>query len=250
MMRRRPAIAWLRDQEPFPSPDAALGPGSGLDGLLAASDTIDDRRLEAAYRSGIFPWYSDGQPVLWWSPDPRMVLRLANFRAGRSLRKRVLAWGADPSRSFGFDGDFRGVMRACAGAERPGQDGTWITDEIVDAYSALHRRGHAHSFELRRDGELVGGGYGVAIGRMFYGESMFARETDASKVALSTVAAFLQHHGFDMIDCQQNTRHLASFGAREEPRVTFLRDLAERTAGADLAEWPARWPIRLPRQCA
>ncbi|CAN5255829.1 leucyl/phenylalanyl-tRNA--protein transferase [soil metagenome] len=245
-MKPRTTVTWLRDDDPFPPASLALTPDSGMGGLLAASDDISDARLEAAYRHGVFPWYSHGQPVLWWSPDPRMVLRLDRFHAGHSLRKKVRQLARDPRWSFGFDGDFGAVIAACASSDRPGQDGTWITDEVIDAYRRLHVRGLAHSFELRHDGALIGGGYGVAIGRMFYGESMFTRQTDASKVALSTLAAFLQHHGFDMIDCQQNTRHLASFGAREESRAHFLADVDARLALAGLDHWPSHWPLALP----
>jgi len=176
-----------------------------------------------AYRQGIFPWYSGDQPVLWWSPDPRMVLFLDAFRVARSLRKRVKQQAVEVR----ADTAFRDVIEACANVLRPGQSGTWITPAIIDAYTALHKRGHAHSVEAWRDGELVGGLYGVAIGRMFYGESMFALEPDASKVALVHLVRVLRTLGFPMIDCQQETVHLASFGARPIPRDQF----ADRVAG-------------------
>ncbi|CAN5291082.1 leucyl/phenylalanyl-tRNA--protein transferase [soil metagenome] len=242
-MKPRATVTWLRDDDPFPPVNFALPATSGMGGLLAASDDITVDRLESAYRHGIFPWYSQGQPVLWWSPDPRMVLRLERFHAGHTLRKKMRQLAREPRWSFGFDRDFAAVVDACASSSRRGQDGTWITDDVMQAYRQLHRRGLAHSFELHHDGELQGGGYGVSIGRMFYGESMFTRQSDASKVALSTLAAFLQHHGFDMIDCQQNTRHLASFGASEEPRARFLADVQQRVALPGPEQWPQHWPL-------
>ena len=186
-------------------------------GLLAASEDVTPARLLEAYRRGIFPWYSGEQPVLWWSPDPRMVLFVDEFRIARSLRKRIKQerW------AISADTAFRAVITACASTLRPGQAGTWITPAIIDAYAELHERGYAHSVETWREGELVGGLYGVAIGRMFFGESMFARESDASKVALAHLVAMLRARGFPLIDCQQQTGHLASFGARPISRMQF-----------------------------
>ncbi len=190
-------------------------------GLLAAGTDLSGERLLEAYRQGIFPWYSRGQPVLWWSPDPRMVLRLEEFKISRSLTKTLRRLRRERTWSISLDRAFARVMRACA-EPRPDQDGTWITDEIVEAYCELHRRGLAHSVEVWADERLIGGLYGVAIGRMFYGESMFARETDASKVALASWVQVLRALEFSVIDCQQNTGHLASLGAREVPRPAFL----------------------------
>ncbi|MDH5535909.1 MAG: leucyl/phenylalanyl-tRNA--protein transferase [Betaproteobacteria bacterium] len=212
-------IPWLDARDPFPPVTRAL---TEPNGLLAAGGDLSSERLLAAYRNGIFPWYSDEQPLLWWSPDPRMVLIPAEFRIVRSLRKRLQRRDYAVSADTAFDQ----VMHACA-APRPGQPGTWITEEMVSAYGALHRLGHAHSVETRIEGELVGGLYGVAIGRMFYGESMFTRETDASKVALAHLVRQLQRWGFEMIDCQMRTPHLASFGAREIPRAAFMLKLSE-----------------------
>jgi leucyl/phenylalanyl-tRNA--protein transferase len=212
-------IAWLRPESPFPPIETALAEPNGL--LAAGGDLTTDRLLDA-YRQGIFPWYSVGQPVLWWSPDPRMVLFLDEFRVSRSLRKRV----KQGPFAIRVDSAFRSVIEACAAAPRTGQDGTWITRAIADAYTELHRRGHAHSVEAWRGGTLVGGLYGVAIGRMFFGESMFAHEPDASKIALVYLAAMLRERGFPLVDCQQETAHLASFGARPIPRRVF----AERVA--------------------
>jgi leucyl/phenylalanyl-tRNA--protein transferase len=204
----------LGPNTPFPPLAAALDEPNGL---LAASRDLSPRRLLDAYRRGIFPWYSGDQPVLWWSPDPRMVLFLDEFRVARSLRKRLKRQAPE----IRFDTSFREVIEACANVLRPGQFGTWITPAIVDAYTVLHERGHAHSVEAWRDGVLVGGLYGVAIGRMFFGESMFAREPDASKVALVHLVGILRTLNFPLIDCQQETVHLASFGARPIPRVQF-----------------------------
>lgn len=212
-------IPWLRPRTPFPPLDAALAEPNGL---LAASETLDPDRLRDAYRRGIFPWYSEGQPVLWWSPDPRFVLFVDEFRLARSLRK-VVARGTFEIR---VDTAFRATLRECAAIPRRDQDGTWITPAISDAYSALHERGLAHSVEAWRDGRLVGGLYGVSIGCMFYGESMFARETDASKVALANLVAIARARGIPLIDCQQETGHLASFGARPIPRREFARRVA------------------------
>ncbi len=219
-------IPWLSAQSPFPPLEAALAePG----GLLAAGADLSPERILAAYRQGIFPWYSDGQPILWWSPDPRMVLHVAEFRVSRSLRKRVRA-GTFETR---VDTDFRAVIGACARTPREGQRGTWITPEMADAYCELHRRGYAHSVESWRDGRLVGGLYGIALGRVFFGESMFAHETDASKVALVALVAQLQRLGVPLIDCQQETAHLATFGARPIPRARFAAQLAELIHSAD-----------------
>jgi len=212
-------IPWLRPGAPFPPLDSALDEPNGL---LAASEALGPDRLQDAYRRGIFPWYSEGQPVLWWSPDPRFVLFVDDFRIARSLRK-VLARETFEIR---VDSAFRATLSACAAVPRRGQEGTWITPAIADAYSALHARGLAHSVEAWRDGQLVGGLYGVSIGRMFYGESMFARETDASKVALAHLVALARSRGMPLIDCQQETGHLASFGARPVARREFARQVA------------------------
>jgi leucyl/phenylalanyl-tRNA--protein transferase len=188
--------------------------------LLAAGGNLSATRLIDAYRHGIFPWFSDGQPVLWWSPDPRMVLIPAEFSIKRSLKKRI----RHADYEVRVDCAFEAVMRACA-APRDGQSGTWITDEMVAAYTALHRRGLAHSVETWIDGELAGGLYGVALGRMFYGESMFTRATDASKIALAHLARQLDRWEFGMIDCQMATDHLSSLGARAIARGEFVRRL-------------------------
>jgi len=210
-------IPWLDKHTPFPPLSRAMQEPNGL---LAAGGELSASRLIEAYRNGIFPWYGADQPLLWWSPDPRMVLAPADLKISRSLGKRL----RKKDFSVRVDTRFEAVMRACA-APRDEQGGTWITDDMVAAYSDLHMRGIAHSVETWIDGELAGGLYGVAIGRMFYGESMFTRATDASKIALAHLARQLQRWNFGLIDCQMNTAHLASLGAREIARDDFVRRL-------------------------
>ena len=212
-------IPWLEAEDPFPPVSRALREPNGL---LAAGADLSVARLTEAYRRGIFPWYGAGQPLLWWSPHPRMVLFPPELRLSRSLRKRLRR------RDYVIrcDSAFDAAVRACA-APRAGQSGTWITEEMIMAYGALHRHGLAHSVETWIDGELAGGLYGVALGRMFYGESMFAHATDASKIALAHLVKQLSRWNFGMIDCQMQTAHLASFGAREIPRGEFTRNLPE-----------------------
>lgn len=218
-------LPWLEPGEDFPPAAQAWGAGSEAPGLLAAGGSLDVDTLCRAYAHGIFPWFSEGQPILWWSADPRMVLETAQFRLHRSLRKTLRRFELNPNCEIRFDTAFEQVISACAGSPREGQDGTWIVPQMVQAYCALHRAGHAHSVETWVDGELVGGLYCVALGKAVYGESMFARASDASKIALAALVAFCWHHGVAMIDCQQNTRHLASLGAHEIPRVDFLRHI-------------------------
>jgi leucyl/phenylalanyl-tRNA---protein transferase len=214
-------IPWLDRRDPFPPVEHALREPNGL---LAAGGDLSPERLVDAYTRGIFPWFGEDDPLLWWSPDPRMVLFVGELHQSRSLRRVV------KGRRFTvtLDRAFADVMAGCA-EPRAYADGTWITGEMVQAYRALAERGVAHSVEAWADGQLVGGLYGVAIGRMFYGESMFSRESDASKVALVTLTRQLERWGFDMIDCQMSTDHLASLGAREVPRAEFLRRLRELT---------------------
>jgi leucyl/phenylalanyl-tRNA--protein transferase len=219
-------ISWLGAKSPFPPLSAALAEPNGL---LAIGGDLAPARLLAAYRSGIFPWFSEGQPILWWSPDPRMVLYVDEFRVSRSLAKRLRASTYETR----VDSAFRPVIQACASTPRAGQGGTWITQIMIDAYCELHRLGYAHSVESWRDGQLVGGLYGLALGRMFFGESMFAHETDASKVALVRLVALLQRLRVPLIDCQQETAHLAAFGARPIPRTRFAAHLAELIHSVD-----------------
>lgn len=201
-------------------------------GLLAAGGDLSATRLLEAYRHGIFPWFSEGEPILWWSPDPRMVLFPGEFKLSHSLRK-TLRKGDHEVRT---DTAFEQVMRACA-APRAGANGTWIHEEMIAAYCELHRLGYAHSIETWMDGQLAGGLYGMALGRMFYGESMFSRRTDASKIALTHLAAQLKRWDFGMIDCQMNTPHLASLGAREIPRKEFIARLQELINYAPVTTW-------------
>jgi len=211
-------IHWLRGNAAFPSIDRALEEPNGL---LAAGGDLSPERLLSAYRQGIFPWYGAGQPILWWSPDPRMVLYIAELKVPRSLRRTV----AKARFEIRVDTAFEEVIRSCA-EPRPLQDGTWITPAMIAAYERLHRLGFAHSVEAWRDNALVGGLYGIAIGRMFFGESMFARETDASKVALVHLAGILAERRMPLIDCQQDTAHLARFGARPIARRLFADEVA------------------------
>jgi leucyl/phenylalanyl-tRNA--protein transferase len=201
-------------------------------GLLAAGGDLTTTRLLEAYRHGIFPWYSEGEPILWWSPDPRMVLFPNEFKVSHSLRRTL----SNGRHDVHFDSDFEQVMRACA-APREGASGTWIHEEMIAAYCELHRLGYAHSVETWMNGELVGGLYGMALGRMFYGESMFSRKTDASKIALAHLAAQLKRWNFGMIDCQMSTPHLASLGAREIPRKEFIARLQDLINCSPVPVW-------------
>ncbi len=231
-------IPWLDSNAPFPDVSEALTVDAP--GLLAAGADLSPQRLLAAYRNGIFPWYSEGQPILWWSTDPRMVLNTAQFHISDSLNKRLRQ--VERSRQSGgpwevrFDSAFNTVMQACAAPRRDGP-GTWISDAILEGYTGLHALGYAHSSELWYQGELVGGAYGVCIGRMFYGESMFARVTDASKVALAYLVAHLRRHGVEMIDCQQETAHLASLGARPIARAAFLAHVRQAIDLPPVESW-------------
>ncbi|MFM7532009.1 MAG: leucyl/phenylalanyl-tRNA--protein transferase [Rubrivivax sp.] len=237
-------IAWLEDDTPLPPTAQALPPGSQAPGLLAAGGGLHPARLEEAYRRGIFPWFSAGQPVLWWSPDPRTVLRTAEFRLSRSLRKTIRRFLATPGCELRFDSAFDRVIQACAGTPRHGQDGTWIVPQMVRAYSAWHRLGRVHSVETWVRGELVGGLYAVAIGRMVYGESMFAHRTDASKIALAALVAFCRAQAVALIDCQQETQHLLSLGAETLPRTAFENHVCVAVDEPGPDDWsydPSHW---------
>lgn len=239
-MRARPfPLPWLEPGEDFPPVEQAWGSGSDAPGLLAAGGSLDVDTLCRAYAHGIFPWFSPGQPILWWSTDPRMVLKVSDFRLHRSLRKTLQKFVRTPGCEIRFDTAFEDVIRACAGSPRPGQDGTWIVPAMVQAYITLHRAGHAHSVETWVDGQLVGGLYCVSLGRAVYGESMFARASDASKIALAALVAFCRSHEISLIDCQQNTPHLATLGAHEISRADFLRHI---DAARQLP--PPRWQFQ------
>jgi leucyl/phenylalanyl-tRNA---protein transferase len=222
-------IPWLGPNDPLPPVDRALRRPNGL---LAAGGGLAVPRLIEAYSHGCFPWFNEGEPVLWWSPDPRMVLVPGDLHVSRSLLKRIRHGGF----TVRADTAFRDVMEACA-APRPGQSGTWITGEMIEAYGALHDAGRGHSIETWVGNELVGGLYGVAIGRAFFGESMFARVSDASKLAFVHLVSQLERWEFGVIDCQMNTAHLAAFGAREIPRRAFL-DLVRTHTGRSSAHAP------------
>ncbi len=244
----KPTLPWLEPEDPFPPVAHAWDASTPAPGLLAAGGLLDVPHLSAAYQQGIFPWYSAGQPTLWWSPDPRMVLPVAEFKLHRSLRKTLQRFRSAPGHEVCVDRDFSAVVHACALTPRSGQAGTWILPEMVRAYEALHAAGHAHSVETWVDGRLVGGLYCVAFGRAVFGESMFAHESDASKIALSALVALCRAQGAPLIDCQQNTRHLASLGAREVPRSAFVEHIARARHEAPM-DWtfqPLYWSELLP----
>lgn len=201
----------------FPPPELAEDSG-----IVAVGGGLEPERLLLGYQSGIFPWYSEGLPIIWHSPDPRMVLPIDELHVPRSLAKAMRRRPYELRLDTAFDR----VITECSEKPREGQDGTWITDEMREAYIELHQLGFAHSVEAFRDGELVGGLYGVSIGKMFFGESMFAHADDASKIAFVTVVRQLAAWGIDLIDCQVYTDHLARFGAREWPRERYLAELA------------------------
>ena len=218
-------ITWLGPHDSFPNPLLTPDPDPSVPGLIAVSERIYPDQLLQAYQLGIFPWYSDEQPVLWWSPDPRMVLKPGHFKCSESLRKNIRLFCQDTHSHLLVDADFGAVIRACATSSRKDQDGTWITHEIMDAYTTIHEQGHAHSIALVEQGELVGGLYCVALGGMVFGESMFSRKPNASKIALAALSAWCIQNEVAMIDCQQETTHLSSLGAAPISRAVFLGQL-------------------------
>ena len=229
-MSRIPWIAPDDHISPFPDVETALREPNGL---VAIGGPLSPERLEQAYRCGIFPWFSEDQPVLWWSPDPRLVIYPRELRISRSLRKRLRHEGY----RLTMDQSFQAVVEACA-APRRGQEGTWITPEIMAAYLQLHRRGIAHSVEVWQDAFLAGGLYGVSLGAAFFGESMFSRTTDASKVALVWLATQLDAWSFEFIDCQMSTPHLCGLGGVEIARRRFIRELESAlTCPTRLGPW-------------
>ena len=230
-------IPWLDSTDDFPPLESALREPNGL---LCAGGDLSPHRILTAYRRGIFPWFSPGDPILWWSPDPRMILVPGELRISRSLRKALRGRHYE----IRLDHNFTGVIRACATAPRKRQQGTWITAEMRTAYQRLHELGYAHSVEVWIDDRLAGGLYGIAIGAMFYGESMFAHVTDASKIALAHLARHLQEKGFGLIDCQMATPHLSSLGACETSRREFaarVRHLSDEQMP------PGCWPVDAAR---
>ncbi len=211
----------IPDQHLFPDPELAEPSG-----LLGVGGDLDPDRVELAYRMGIFPWYSRGEPILWWSPDPRMVMAPSELRIGRSLKKRVRRGDY----AITMDRAFADVIAECGSKPRPGQSGTWITPQMRTAYVELHHRGIAHSVEAWKEGELVGGLYGISLGKLFAGESMFAHASDASKVAYVHLVRQLERWDMSLVDCQVHTDHLARFGAREIPRRDYLHALRQALA--------------------
>lgn len=241
-------LPWLDADDAFPSATLAWGPESPAPGLLAAGGQLDVVHLTTAYRHGIFPWFSAGQPILWWSPEPRMVLEPFMFRLHRSLRRTLQKFRYSPGCEIRIDHDFHAVISACSNKIRKDQSGTWIVPEMVSAYQALHSAGHAHSIETWVDGHLAGGLYCISLGHAVFGESMFAHQSDASKIALAALICLCKSQGVTLIDCQQNTHHLASLGAHEIKREIFLEHIGKAAKLPDL-RWsfdPVYWNELLP----
>jgi leucyl/phenylalanyl-tRNA---protein transferase len=244
MPRPTPQLPQLRPGQAFPPVEQAWGPDSPACGLLAAGARLDVPTLVRAYSSGIFPWFSEGQPILWWSTDPRMVLDVSQFHLRRSLKQALQRFRRDAGCEIRIDSAFEQVIASCAQTQRgsalggePGDSpGTWIVPDMINAYCALHRAGYAHSVETWVNGELVGGLYCVALGKAVFGESMFSVQTDASKIALAALVCFCRRHGIQMVDCQQNTGHLASLGAQEMARSAFLAHV-KISAAQPAPEW-------------
>ncbi|RPJ13201.1 MAG: leucyl/phenylalanyl-tRNA--protein transferase [Desulfobacteraceae bacterium] len=231
----------LTEEIIFPPPQLA-----DKTGLLAVGGDLCQERLLLAYSIGIFPWYSEGEPILWWSPDPRLVIHPGEIRISKSLEKVIKKGIFDVT----FDTAFEQVINLCAGAGRRENEGTWILPEMTDAYCALHESGFAHSVEAWRDGILAGGLYGVSLGRCFFGESMFTLESNASKVAFARLAKYLAENSFDLIDCQVSTGHLKRFGAKEIPRRLFLKQLKNSLALPTLkGKWGNEMPATLHSLC-
>ena len=226
MPRKTLQLPQLLPGEAFPPVDQAWGPDSPACGLLAAGGQLDVATLLRAYNSGIFPWFSEGQRILWWCTDPRMVLDVRQFKLRRSLKQALQRFRRESDCEIRIDTAFEQVINACAqslrGSSMADAPGTWIVPDMINAYRALHRAGHAHSVETWVNDTLVGGLYCVALGKAVFGESMFSVQTDASKIALAALVCFCRHHGIELIDCQQNTGHLASLGAKEMARPAFL----------------------------
>ncbi len=222
-------IPWIKTAKDFPSVDTALVEPSGL---LCMGGTLSAEMIVGAYKRGIFPWFSEGQPILWWSPDPRMVLFPGDFKVSHSLTKTLRSAKFEVR----FDTAFQRVIEGCAAPREPGH-GTWITPDMQAAYTRLHAQGIAHSAEAWQGGELVAGLYGIGLGKMFYGESMFTRVTDGSKVAFVALVEKLKADGFVLIDCQQETRHLASFGAHPIPRAEFTQRVQELITSSSISNW-------------
>ena len=226
--RREAPFPYLSQDMEFPFPPPA---SADVRGIVCKGGNLSPGLLLSAYRQGLFPWFSEDDPILWWSPDPRFVLFTEELHVSATMRKilrRRLGENEDRAVELCLDRDFPAVIRACSSSPRPGQEGTWITEGMIESYIELHRLGYAHSVEARRDGELVGGLYGVSLGSIFFGESMFSREDDASKAAFIPLIWRLREEGFTLVDSQVYTDHLAGLGAREIPRIEYLSLLADR----------------------
>lgn len=230
-------VPWLHSLDPFPPSSQALSADAAAPGLLAVTQELTATRLLQAYQQGIFPWYTENQPVLWWSPDPRMVLAPAALKISASLRKTIKQVLKDPAWEIHVNGNFIAVMQACADIKRRHQEGTWITTAVVEAYYQLHQHGQAHSIETWHNNQCVAGLYGVALGRMFFGESMFTRCANGSKLALAALCAFLLEHQVALIDCQQETAHLTSLGGYPISRKKFIDHVHQAVAQNDIKDW-------------
>ena len=236
------AIVWVEPHSPLPDPAAVRSDGA-YPGLIAAGLDLSTTRLFEAYSKGIFPWFSEGEPVLWWSPNPRMCLDPRGFKLHRSLRKRIQNGLRQGLLEIRVDADFDQVIHHCATQQRPGQKGTWIVSPMIEAYRAFHREGYVHSVTAHWDGELIGGLYAVNIGRSLFGESMFTLKPDGSKIALAALVAIALRESVPMIDCQQETAHLGTLGAAPIARATFLDTLRSATQatsihwGFDVSTW-------------
>lgn len=248
MLTKPSPLVRLVPGQDFPPTHEAWGKDSPAPGLLAAGGLLNIDTLRRAYSRGIFPWFSEGQPALWWCPDPRMVLDVTKFRMHPSFKKTLLKFCKTPGCEIRMDSAFEQVIRACSERRRDGQSGTWIVPDMIEAYVDLHRAGLAHSVETWINGTLAGGLYCVAMGKFVFGESMFSRSTDASKISLAALVCFCRHHGIQQIDCQQNTSHLASLGACEVSRDRFAEQVAIGLAEAT-PTWqfdPLYWRELLP----
>jgi leucyl/phenylalanyl-tRNA--protein transferase len=237
------SLPWLEAGQSFPPLDNTWPKDSDAPGLLAAGGCLNIETLKRAYSCGIFPWFGLEQPILWWSPDPRMVLNCKNFKLHRSLQKTLTRFKNQVTCEIRFDTSFERVIKACSTQPRAGQSGTWILPEMVDAYVNLHRAGYAHSVETWVNDELVGGLYCVALGAAVFGESMFTKISDGSKIALAALVAFCRENKIEQIDCQQNTGHLASLGGTVIDRSTFLvgLDLARQQPAPSWRFSPLYW---------
>jgi leucyl/phenylalanyl-tRNA--protein transferase len=236
-------LPWLAPQTPFPSAHAAWDAQSPAPGLLAAGGALDIDTLKNAYGQGIFPWFSEGQPILWWSPEPRMVLKVDDFILHRSFKKSLFRFSQDSDSEIRIDTAFEEVIRSCSQAIRNQQSGTWIVPAMVQAYIEMHQHGYAHSIEVWKNKKLVAGLYCIALGKAVFGESMFTTVPNGSKIALAALLALCKQQGVKWIDCQQNTDHLASLGAAPISRAEFLNGVDDANALSSL-DWrftPLYW---------